>query len=128
MKPADGAVVSTLPQLVWKPVAGATYYNVQLYRMPSLAAIGGRKILSAWPTTHLAAPSTAPGSSPAPRIGCSPGIYRWFVWPGLGARANGKYGPLLGSSSFVVKTIAKPKAKPKPKSKAKPKTKAGKRR
>ena len=51
VKPADGAVVSTLPQLVWKPVAGATYYNLQLYRMPSLAAIGGRKILSAWPTS-----------------------------------------------------------------------------
>ncbi len=127
VKPADGAVVSTLPQLVWKPVAGATYYNLQLYRMPSLAAIGGRKILSAWPTsTSLTLKGTWKFAGATYRL--SPGVYRWFVWPGLGARANGKYGPLIGSSSFVVKTIAKPKAKPKPKSKAKPKTKAGKRR
>ena len=32
-----------------------------------------------------------------------PGRYRWYVWPGIGARARAKYGALLGSSTFVVR-------------------------
>ena len=41
VSPVSGAVVTTPPRLAWKPVAGATYYHVQLWRQ-------GR-ILSAWP-------------------------------------------------------------------------------
>jgi len=40
--PAAGAVVRKPPLLRWKKVAGATFYNVQLYR-------NGRKVLSTWP-------------------------------------------------------------------------------
>ena len=31
-----------------------------------------------------------------------PGVYTWYVWPGIGARADVRYGELLGRSSFVV--------------------------
>jgi hypothetical protein len=31
------------------------------------------------------------------------GRYRWYVWPGFGARAATNYGKLLGSSHFVAK-------------------------
>jgi hypothetical protein len=30
------------------------------------------------------------------------GTYTWYVWPGRGARKLGRYGALLGKSSFVV--------------------------
>jgi hypothetical protein len=30
------------------------------------------------------------------------GTYRWFVWPGYGSPSAGRYGPLLGQSTFVV--------------------------
>ena len=32
----------------------------------------------------------------------SPGSYRWYVWPGFGARAAVDYGELLGFSSFTI--------------------------
>ena len=32
----------------------------------------------------------------------SAGSYRWYVWPGFGARAEIDYGELLGSSSFTI--------------------------
>ena len=31
-----------------------------------------------------------------------PGTYTWYVWPGRGPRRAGRYGPLLGKSTFVV--------------------------
>jgi hypothetical protein len=31
-----------------------------------------------------------------------PGTYRWYVWPGRGRLSAGRYGELLGASSFVV--------------------------
>ncbi len=31
-----------------------------------------------------------------------PGRYRWYVWPGFGARSKTRYGPLLGGSFFFV--------------------------
>jgi hypothetical protein len=30
------------------------------------------------------------------------GRYRWYVYPGIGKRTAHKYGPLIGSSDFVV--------------------------
>jgi len=32
----------------------------------------------------------------------TPGRYRWFVFPGFGARSAAKYGPVVGTSSFVI--------------------------
>jgi len=44
------------------------------------------------------------------------GTYTWYVWPGYGARANVKYGPLMGPATFQITKTPKP-AKPKKKKK-----------
>jgi RTX calcium-binding nonapeptide repeat (4 copies) len=87
-RPAPGAVVSKPPLLRWKPVAGARYYNVQLYR-------DGRKVLSRWPTRprfklHW---NWQQGRH---RFRFRPGVYRWYVWP---YRRNG-YGRSIVRSRF----------------------------
>ena len=88
--PAPGASVSSPPQLRWIAVKGARFYNLQLIR--------GGKVLSVWPTRpsfQLRRVWTYNGR----RYRLRPGVYRWYVWPRL---ASGQYGPLLGSSRFVV--------------------------
>jgi hypothetical protein len=68
----------------WRPVKGATYYNVQLW-------LKGRKVLTTWPTST---------TLHVPRL--ERGKYTWLVWPGKGKRQAHRYGPLIGSSTFVV--------------------------
>ena len=94
LSPAPGERVTSPPNLVWTAVKRANYYNVQLF-------FRGRKVLSAWPAR--------PGfrlrrawSSNGRRHRLRPGLYRWYVWPGLGRISAPKYGRLLGSSTFVV--------------------------
>ena len=36
------------------------------------------------------------------RYKLTPGIYTWYVWPGIGPRSAAEYGPLIGSSSFRI--------------------------
>jgi hypothetical protein len=83
------------PTLVWAPVRGASYYNVQLIR-------AGRRILSDWPARHsfrLRRTWLYKGR----RYRLQPGVYRWYVWPGYGRISAARYAPRpLGSSSFVV--------------------------
>jgi hypothetical protein len=84
LAPRRAAKIGAGATLRWRPVAGATYYNVQLW-------LRGKKVLTTWPSgpsLHL------------PRL--APGPYTWFVWPGRGPRSLHRYGPLLGSSTFVV--------------------------
>jgi hypothetical protein len=105
--PAQGAVVRTPPLLAWRPVSGATYYNVQLFYTgrrlagSSSASVTGRKVLSAWPL------------KPRYRVKKSwkyakkvrklvPGHYTWIVFPGYGKRSAHKYGPILGHSDFMI--------------------------
>ena len=91
--PPAGARLTAPPRLAWKPVPKARYYNVQVWRR--------RKIFSAWPTTtslRLPRGWTFQGR----RYRLAPGRYRWYVWPGLGARSAKRYGSVLGSSSFVI--------------------------
>jgi hypothetical protein len=91
--PAVGARVSAPPLLAWTAVPKATYYNVQLIR--------GRKVMSAWPARprlRLKRSWVFAGR----RYRLTAGRYRWYVWPGLGPRAAGRYGRLVGGSSFVV--------------------------
>jgi hypothetical protein len=74
-------------------VERATHYNVQVWRRG--------KIFSAWPkgaSTLVPRSWTYRGR----RYHLTPGRYRWFVWPGYGKSARRTYGPLLGSSSFVI--------------------------
>lgn len=93
--PAPRARVSltSLPMLRWTPVKRANYYNLQLMR--------GRKVLSAWPVRpgfRLRRTWTYNGQ----RYRLRPGVYRWYVWPGVGRISAGRFGRLLGSSTFVV--------------------------
>jgi hypothetical protein len=91
--PRDGARLRRPPLLSWTPVRGATYYNVQLYR-------GSTKVLSAWPrAARIQLRQTWTYSGTRRLVG---GSYRWYVWPGFGARARAKYGQLLGSGTFSV--------------------------
>ena len=81
LAPADSARVSRVPTLRWKAVTGASYYNVQLYR-------GKSKVLSVWPTgTSLALHLSWKYNGT--KYALTPGLYHWFVWPGVGARATG---------------------------------------
>jgi len=92
--PKPGAVVLKPPLLRWAPVSSARYFNVQLYR-------SGVKILSAWPTVaHLQLTSKWKYDGRTNTL--KPGLYTWYVWPGIGARADAVYGDLLGKSSFSV--------------------------
>ena len=94
LAPRAGARVTSPPLLVWRPVARASYYNVQLYR-------GRTKVLSVWPTRpriRLRANWTFLGRQQR----LVPGTYRWYVWPRFGRGASGRYGRLLGQSTFTV--------------------------
>jgi hypothetical protein len=93
LSPADRARVRKPPTLTWAPVGRATYYNIQLYR-------AGKKVLSAWPRK--------PRLTLAQRwryggrvMTLQPGVYRWYVWAGFGARAERRYGPVLGTRTFA---------------------------
>jgi hypothetical protein len=90
--PKAGARVTRPPLLVWRRVAGARYYNVQIFR-------GRKKVFTGWPTRarlQLRAKWTNRGRTER----LLPGRYRWFVWPGY--TNPRRYGALLGQSTFVV--------------------------
>jgi hypothetical protein len=92
--PTAGTVVHGPPLLAWARVAGASYYNVQIFRR-------GRKILSAWPTRprlRLSRAWTFEGRT----YRLTHGTYQWRVWPGVGTPSDHRYRPLLGHSTFVV--------------------------
>jgi hypothetical protein len=94
--PALGALFSTSkpPVLRWKAVKPARYYNVQLFR-------GSHQLLSAWPTrAKLQLRSSWRYRNR--RRNLTPGVYRWYVWPGYGARRGRHYGKLLGRSEFTI--------------------------
>lgn len=85
----------------------ARFYNVQLYRVINRS--GGRaqksvilrKILSAFPTRpRYDVPPTWVFENAQHRL--KPGVYRWFVWPGLASRTDDSYGELLVAATFVV--------------------------
>lgn len=92
--PKPGARVTGPPLLQWIPTAPAGYFNVQLYR-------DGTKILSAWPN-DVRLQLASRWSFANHTFTLRPGVYTWYVWPGLGARADVRYGEMLGRSSFVV--------------------------
>jgi hypothetical protein len=94
LAPASDAQLTAPVSLTWTPVRGAGYYNLQLYR-------GHRQVLSMWPT-HARFQLRAAWSFRGHRYRLRPGRYRWYVWPGVGPRADGRYGPLIGWRVFVV--------------------------
>jgi hypothetical protein len=102
LRPQDRARVRAGQVFTWRAVASARYYNFQLFRV---LATGGverlQKVMSAWPVTNrfrLRATWRFEGR----RYRLVAGTYRWFVWPGFGARADARYGVVLGERTFVV--------------------------
>jgi hypothetical protein len=94
--PRPGARLSpgSVPLLEWRPARKARYYNVQLW-------VGGRAVGSWWPARprlKLSARWRFAGAAHT----LEAGSYTWYVWPGRGPRRLGRYGPLLGKSTFVV--------------------------
>jgi hypothetical protein len=118
--PPDGARLATIPKkFVWTRDPKATYYNFQLFLGGTLllqsTAAEPRKILSTWttgPSLNFKNPWKWEGKS----YKIAKGTYSWYVWPGYGARADVKYGPLMGSATFQITKTPKP-AKPKKKKK-----------
>jgi hypothetical protein len=93
--PAAGKRARAGTVLRWLAQKHTAYYNLQLFR-------GGRKVLSTWPLkTNFRLPRSWTYGGHAYRL--THGTYRWYVWPGRGARALARYGPLLGTSSFTVR-------------------------
>ena len=93
--PREGRVVKAPPLLRWAGAPRATYYNVQVY-------LGSHKLLSAWPARaelHM----KWRWSYDDRHFRLKKGTYRWYVWPGFGARSKAAYGQLLGTSTFVVR-------------------------
>jgi hypothetical protein len=81
------------PILVWRRLARASYYHVQLFR-------NGRRILAAWPQkTRLTLRPRWTWNNRRYRL--SPGRYGWYVWAGLGPRGAARYKP-LGRATFIV--------------------------
>lgn len=93
VRPLQRSKVSVPPLLAWAPVQ-ATYFNVQLWR-------SGTKVLTAWPN-GARFQTTATWVYDGKKLRLAPGTYTWYVWPGIGARRDAKYGPLIGQSTFVV--------------------------
>jgi hypothetical protein len=94
LSPAPNAHLTAPPVLSWTAKLGATYYNVQLYR-------GRRRILNAWPAHAIfGLPSTWTFAHHHYRL--KPGVYRWYIWPGIGPRSADRYGPAIGSGTFVI--------------------------
>jgi hypothetical protein len=94
LSPTPAERVTTPPNLVWTAAKGASYYNVQLF-------FRGRKVLSAWPvrpTFRLRRAWVYNGR----RYRLRAGVYRWYVWPGIGRISADRFGRMLGSSTFVV--------------------------
>jgi hypothetical protein len=89
--PAPDQQVTKAPLLVWAPKRGASYYNVILVR--------GRRVFSAWPVqARLQLPRA--WKYRGRRYKLRPGTYSWFVWPGYGTLSAGRYGKMLGGSTF----------------------------
>jgi hypothetical protein len=94
LSPLPGSQLGGPPLLRWTAVVGASYYNVQLFR-------GGDKILSTWPASASLRLSRS-WSFRNSRFRLTPGRYRWYVWPGFGPRAAGRYGPMIGTGTFTA--------------------------
>ncbi len=92
--PPSGIHLVAPPLLLWTPVRGADYYNVQLYR-------GDHKVLSIWPA-NAKLQIRHSWSFLGHRFKLKPGVYHWYVWPGYGARAAARYGRLIGRGTFVI--------------------------
>jgi hypothetical protein len=87
----SGAVMSVrIPatRVSWRAVPAAQAYDVVLWR-------NGRRVADRWPT------KASIELHRGPRL--PPGLYRWYVFPDLGARARPRYGPLVTQGTLVIR-------------------------
>jgi hypothetical protein len=103
LAPQEGARLARPTTFSWRRVAGARYYNFQLFR--AAGASGGAerlvKVLSVWPVTNRFTLRLS-WRFAGRKYQLVPGTYRWYVWPGFGVRADARYGNVLGERTFVV--------------------------
>jgi hypothetical protein len=93
--PSASTRATSPPMLRWRPIGGARYYNVQVFR-------GRYKILSAWPVKAR----MRMGKSwrfRGKRYQLTRARYRWYVWPGYGPRAARRYGALIRKGTFYYR-------------------------
>jgi hypothetical protein len=88
--PRDGAVRTRRPRLFdWRSLANTRYYHFQLWRLNRRGALV-RRITLRWPAW----------SQVTITRGLADGRYGWWVWRGVGARAEGRF-QLIGRSMFT---------------------------
>jgi hypothetical protein len=85
LAPLQGVRTGRTVRFLWRPVATARYYNVQIWNDGVT-----RRIVTRWPTQRSLT------------LRLPPGRYRWYVYPGYGAPASVRYGALIGQGSFRV--------------------------
>jgi hypothetical protein len=86
--PATGSTLGGSPNLSWRGVAKATYYNVQVFQGKTRVAVG-------WPrgtSFRVPAGKLAKGKT-----------YIWYVWPGFGDPKSARYGSQVGHASFTYR-------------------------
>lgn len=102
LRPQDRARVRAGQVFTWRAVASARYYNIQLFRVLTTGGVERlQKVMSAWPVTNRFR-LNATWRFEGRRYRLVAGTYRWFVWPGFGARVDARYGVVLGERTFVV--------------------------
>lgn len=94
LRPFIDTEVVQAPALTWAKASKAHYYNVQIY-------LGRKKVLSVWPKSP-GLKLKSKWSFNHHTYTLKPGLYRWYVWPGIGRASSRRYGKLVGSSTFRV--------------------------
>jgi hypothetical protein len=95
LAPLDGAVLRAPPIAAWKPVKGASFYNLQLWR-------GHDKLLTVWPTsTRYRLKRTWTFLGREQRL--TPGTYTIYIWAAYGTTASPRFGKLLAKVTFTVR-------------------------
>jgi hypothetical protein len=86
--------LAVAPTISWHPVAGASYYNLVLWR-------GHRRILDLWPaSTRVLLPGA--WDYHGVRGSVSPGRYLWFAYPGFGVKTSAHYGTPVQHGVLIV--------------------------
>jgi hypothetical protein len=92
--PATRSVGTDAARVSWQPVAGASYYNLVVWR-------GHRRVLDMWPTTtKVLLPQTWKYDGVGGSL--APGRYFWFAYPGFGPKASARYGKHAQSGVLIV--------------------------
>ena len=98
-KPVPTTEGRSQPVLHWRSSPKTAFFDVVLWR-------DGHRLLDSWPTEGtLRIPSSWSYRGHAYRL--DPGSYLWFVYPGIGPRSAGRYGPLLASGRFTITASAR---------------------